>query len=126
MSLDKEADEQAVTRQNDAAVALAEQRGWEGVGAYTDNSISASKREVVRPFYEKMLADCRVAAFTVIIVQDLDRLTRQPRQLEDWIDEAGRGDLRIVTLNGEADLGTDGDRIYARIKAAVARGEVER
>ncbi|MGP5376954.1 recombinase family protein [Brachybacterium alimentarium] len=126
VSLDKEADEQAVTRQNDAAVALAEHRGWEVVDTFTDNSISASKRDVIRPAYEKMLSDYRAGHFTVIIVQDLDRLTRQPRQLEDWIDEAERGDLRIVTLNGEADLGTDGGRMYARIKAAVARGEVER
>lgn len=126
VSMDRDADEQAVTRQNDAAVALAQHRGWEVVETYQDNSISASKREVVRPAYEKMLADYRTGAFTVIIAQDLDRLTRQPRQLEDWIDEAERGDLRIVTLNGEADLGTDGGRMYARIKAAVARGEVER
>ncbi|MFE5775129.1 recombinase family protein [Brachybacterium sp. NPDC056505] len=126
VSLDRDADEHAVTRQNTAAQALAASRGWDVVEVYTDNSISASKREIVRPGYEKMLADFRAGLFSIIIVQDLDRLTRQPRQLEDWIDEAERGDLRIVTLNGEADLGTDGGRMYARIKAAVARGEVER
>lgn len=126
VSLDKDADERAVTRQNDAAVALAQSRGWEVVETFTDNSISASKREIVRPAYEKMLGEFRAGRFSVIITQDLDRLTRQPRQLEDWIDEAERGDLRIITLNGEADLGTDGGRMFARIKAAVARGEVER
>lgn len=126
VSLDRDADEHAVTRQNDAARALAGSRGWEITKVYTDNSISASKREVVRPAYEEMLRDYRAGRFSVIIAQDLDRLTRQPRQLEDWIEEAEQGDLRIVTLNGEADLGTDGGRMYARIKAAVARGEVER
>lgn len=126
ISHDKNADEAAVTRQNDAAVKLAAERGWEVVGTYVDNSISASRRDVVRPAYERMLADHRTGRFSVIIAQDLDRLTRQPRQLEDWIDEAERGELRIVTLDGEADLGTDGGRMYARIKAAVARGEVER
>ena len=60
------------------------------------------------------------------MVWDLDRLTRQPRQLEDWIEAAeGRG-LALVTTNGEADLTTDGGRMYARIKLAVARAEIER
>ena len=31
-----------------------------------------------------------------------------------------------MTANGDADLSTDGGRMYARIKAAVARAEVER
>jgi hypothetical protein len=38
---------------------------------------------------------------------DLDRLTRQPRQLEDWIDAATDNGLKLTTANGEADLATD-------------------
>ena len=126
ISLDKDADEQAVTRQNDSARGLADQHGWEVAETYTDNSISASKREVVRPAYEKMLADYRAGHFTVIVVYELDRLTRQPSQLEDWIREAERGELRIMTLEGNLDLGTVGGREHARIKASIARAEIER
>lgn len=61
-----------------------------------------------------------------IVCYDLDRLTRQPRELEDWIDRAEFRGLLLVTANGDADLSTDGGRMYARIKAAVARAEVER
>ncbi len=57
---------------------------------------------------------------------DLDRLTRQRRQLEDWIDRAEQRSLRLVTTNGEADLQTDGGRMFARIKAVVARSRIER
>jgi DNA invertase Pin-like site-specific DNA recombinase len=57
---------------------------------------------------------------------DLDRLTRQPRQLEDWIEAATDRGLMLVTANGEADLSTDGGRMFARIKASVARAEIER
>ena len=57
---------------------------------------------------------------------DVDRLTRQPSQLEEWIDRAEEHGLKLVTSNGDADLSTDGGRMFARIKAAVARGEVER
>lgn len=73
-----------------------------------------------------MVADYQAGRFSVIVCYDLDRLTRQPRQLEDWIDRAETRGLALVTANGDADLSTDGGRLFARIKAAVARGEVER
>lgn len=73
-----------------------------------------------------MVADYKAGVFDAIICYDLDRLTRQPRQLEDWIDAAELRGLALVTANGDADLGTDGGRMYARIKAAVARAEMER
>lgn len=44
----------------------------------------------------------------------------------DWIDAAELRGLALVTANGDADLSTDGGRMYARIKAAVARAEMER
>jgi DNA invertase Pin-like site-specific DNA recombinase len=126
ISLDRDGDERAVERQREDAKAVARMRGWDIVETYVDNSISASKAEIIRPEYERMLADYRRGRFGAIIAYDLDRLTRQPRQLEDWIDEAERRGLVIVTLNGEADLSTDGGRMFARIKAAVARAEIER
>ncbi|RFZ13754.1 Recombinase [Mycobacterium marinum] len=64
--------------------------------------------------------------FDALVAYDLDRLTRQPRQLEDWVDAAEDKGLALVTANGEADLTTDAGRLFARIKMAVARSEVER
>lgn len=126
ISLDRDGDEKAIARQREDAAAVARMRGWDIVEHYIDNSVSASKADVIRPEYERMLSDYRRGRFGALICYDLDRLTRQPRQLEDWIDEAEKRGLVIVTLNGEADLGTDGGRMYARIKAAVARAEIER
>lgn len=96
------------------------------MGEYTDNSISASDARKQRPAYDRLVRDWEAGAFDALICWDLDRLTRQPRQLEDWIDRAEQRGLLLVTANGEADLATDGGRMYARIKAAVARAEVER
>lgn len=73
-----------------------------------------------------MRREFEAGRFDALICWDLDRLTRQPRQLEDWIDAAEERGLAVVTANGEADLSTDGGRMYARIKASVARSEVER
>lgn len=126
ISLDKHSDEKAVRRQSEDAHNLARSRGWTVVGEYTDNSLSASRPEIERPEYNRLLADYRAGAFDALICFDLDRLTRQPRQLEDWIEEAEKRGLVVVTLNGEADLSTDGGRMFARVKAAVARGEIER
>jgi site-specific DNA recombinase len=96
------------------------------VGEYVDNSMSASSKTTVRPRYDEMVADFAAGVFDALICWDLDRLTRQPRQLEDWVDAAEERGLLLVTANGEADLSTDGGRMFARIKIAVARAEIER
>lgn len=115
----------AVERQREDCEQIAAQRGWQIVSVYTDTE-SASDRSKRRPGYNRMVADHRAGAFDAIICWDLDRLTRQPRQLEDWIETAEERGLQLVTANGQADLSTDGGRLYARMKAAVAREEIER
>ncbi len=46
--------------------------------------------------------------------------------MEDWIDAAEERGLLLVTANDEADLTTDGCRLFAWMKAAVARSEGKR
>lgn len=125
ISLDHTGEGLAVERQREDCEKIATARGWNVSQVYQD-SVSASKRTVNRPGYNSMVSDYEDGKFEAIICYDLDRLTRQPRQLEDWIDQAEHKGLKLVTANGEADLTTDGGRMYARIKAAVARSEVER
>lgn len=126
ISQDREMDGLAIDRQREQCEALAAYRQWEVVETYVDQSKSATDRTKVRPAYDRMVSDYKAGAFDAIICYDLDRLTRQPRQLEDWIDAAELRGLALVTANGDADLSTDGGRMYARIKAAVARAEMER
>lgn len=126
ISQDRERDGLAIERQREDCENLARFRRWETVETYVDQSKSATDKTKVRPAYDQMVADYLAGEFNAIICWDLDRLTRQPRQLEDWIDWAEERGLQLVTANGDADLGTDGGRMYARIKAAVARAEMER
>ncbi|WP_239154423.1 recombinase family protein [Amycolatopsis sp. FDAARGOS 1241] len=126
MSLDLTGEGLAVERQREDCERIVRSREWSLVETYVDNSISATDKTKVRPSYDRMVADFKAKRFDALVCWDLDRLTRQPRQLEDWIDAAEEQGLRLVTANGEADLSTDGGRMYARIKAAVARAEVER
>jgi DNA invertase Pin-like site-specific DNA recombinase len=125
-SLDRSGDLLAVQRQIEDARKLAEHRGWTVTEEYIDNSLSGSDKKVVRPAYNKLIDDYQAGRFDALICADLDRLTRQPVQLEWWIDAAEERGLKIVTTNGEADLSTDGGRLFARIKASVARAETER
>lgn len=126
VSLDRNMDGLAIDRQRSDCLKIAADRGWAIVGEYVDQSKSATDKTKRRPDYDRMVTDFHAGKFAAIICWDLDRLTRQPRQLEDWIDAAEDRALQLVTANGEADLSTDGGRMYARIKAAVARAEVER
>ena len=105
---------------------IAAARGWTIVGEFVDNSISASDKRKDRPAYDQLVKAFEAGEFEALICWDLDRLSRQPRQLEDWIDAAEDRGLVIVTANGEADLSTDNGRLFARIKLAVAKSEVER
>lgn len=116
----------AIERQREDCENLAQFRRRDVIETYVDQSKSATDRTAMRPDYDRMVADYLLGRFDAIICYDLDRLTRQPRQLEDWIDAAELRGLALVTANGDADLSTDGGRMYARIKAAVARAEMER
>ena len=130
ISLDQTGEEKAVKRQREDALKLIKDHkkkdGWVLHDVYQDNSVSASRREKKRPEYDRMVSDFESGRFSIIVTYDLDRLTRQPSQLESWIEASETKGLRIVTLNGEADLAKDSGRLFARIKVAVAKGEVER
>lgn len=113
-------------RQRKACLKIAAERGWTVVGEHVDNSISATDARKVRPGYDALCREYDLGRFDALLCWDLDRLTRQPRQLEDWIERTERRGLLLVTANGEADLSTDGGQMFARIKIAVARSEVQR
>ncbi|PWD52622.1 integrase [Serinibacter arcticus] len=116
----------AIERQREDCRKIAADRRWQVVQEYVDQSRSATDKTKKRPAYDQMVEDFDAGRFDAIVCYDLDRLTRQPRQLEDWIDAAEDRSLLLVTANGEADLTTDSGRLFARVKAAVARSEVER
>jgi hypothetical protein len=125
VSLDSTGEQLAVRRQCEDCRKIATDRRWTVVGEDVDNSVSASGKKA-RKDYDAMVEAYKADEFDALICWDLDRLTRNPRQLEDWIEAAQDRKLLLVTANGEADLSTDAGRLFARIKASVARAEIER
>ncbi len=131
-SLDAAGNLLAIDRQRPQCMALAADRGIEKTVEYVDNDISAltGKRsgegKGTRPAYDRMVADIEAGKIVGVIALDLDRLYRLPVDLEHLIDLAERDGLVLLTCGGDADLSTDSGRLFARIKAAVAKAESER
>lgn len=113
-----------VARQRRDCEALADKLGWTVADVYEDNDVSASKGKP-RPAYEGMMRAIEAGRIDAVIVWDVDRLTRTPRELEDVIDYADRQGLQLASVGGEIDLGTEQGRMLARMKGTVARYEVE-
>jgi DNA invertase Pin-like site-specific DNA recombinase len=116
-------DELTISRQREDCLKLCEARGWTP-HEYVDNDRSATKGR--RPAYERMLDDIRASHIGAVVVWDLDRLHRRPIELEHFIDLTDQQHVALASIAGEADLSTDNGRLFARIKGAVARAEVER
>lgn len=111
-------------------------QGWtlEERHVLVENDTSAFKRKkirlpngryalrTVRPKFRRALELLEMREVDVLVVPDIDRLARQPRDLEDLIDviEMSHFAVTCVSLTGSAQL-TDGNGIaMARIMCAVA------
>lgn len=125
ISQDRDGNGLGVARQEALCRQRAEHLGWTIVDVYTDNDTSASTRKP-RPEYQRLLADIEAGRIGGLVVYDLDRLHRRPIELEHFIDLADRSRLALASVGGDVDLSTDNGRLFARIKGAVARAEVER
>ncbi|GAB3349991.1 recombinase family protein [Modestobacter lapidis] len=124
-SLDRTGEGAAVDRQIADCQRIADQRGWVVVETITDNDMSASTGKP-RPGYQRLLSLMRGRSVDAIVVWHVDRLTRRLVDLEEVISICEATGVRLATVTGDIDLGTDTGRMLARILASVARGEVER
>jgi site-specific DNA recombinase len=113
-----------VRRQEEDCRELALRRGWTVTAVYTDNDISASNGKP-RPAYRRMLGDLREGLAGAVIVWDLDRLHRRPKELEEFIELADEHHIALASVGGDVDLSTPQGRMVARIKGAVARQEAD-
>jgi len=85
ISSDPEGDRLGVSRQREDCEALAARRGWPVAEVYVDDDRSAYSGKP-RPEYRRMLADISAKAVDAVLVYNLDRLHRQPRELEAFFD----------------------------------------
>ncbi|WP_258050064.1 recombinase family protein [Streptomyces finlayi] len=113
---------QGVIRQREDVYNLAELKRVNVRHVYEDNDLSAYKRNVSRRGFEEMTADLASAAISGILAYNIDRIARQPRDLERLIDiyEQARRPMIFATTAGDYDLTTPDGRFEARIHVNIA------
>lgn len=117
----EEGDTEGVTRQREDCCALTSIRRWTVGRVYEDNDISAYRRKVVRPDFEQMLTDLRSGAIKGVVVYNLDRLARQPKDLERLIDiYEEHPEYVFASLQGDIDLSSDDGVTMARVMVTFA------
>lgn len=126
MSRDRTGEGVGIKRQETLCRRRATELGWDdSLHVYSDNDLSAYSGRP-RPGYQQLVDDIRDGSVDGVVVYDLDRLHRRPVELEEFIELADRMGVALASVGGDVDLSTDNGRLYARIKGAVARAEMER
>lgn len=128
ISNDSEGRELGVARQEKDCRALAQREGLEVVDVYSDNDISAApSSRKPRPSYLRMLDDAEAGRFDVVVAYSTSRLTRRPREIEDFIELHQDFGTRLLTVaSGAPDLSTADGRMHLRLLSGVDSGEAER
>jgi len=113
-----------VARQVKDCQELCQRKGWRVGATFIDNDVSASSGRP-RPQYQRMMQALSCGELGALVVWDVDRLTRTPRELEDVVDLAERQGVALASVGGDIDLATPQGRLTARIKGSVAKHESE-
>ena len=129
--------EKGITRQKEDILKKAGQLGVEISEWYPENDVSAFKKRrirlpagrsvwrVIRPEFRRMLRDYEDGRIDGIIYYDLDRMARQPRDLEDQIDLVEFCKRPVEAVTGNIDLRTSNGRAMARVLVAMANKSSE-
>ena len=82
-----------------------------------------TERIVWRPEFRNVIADLRAGRIQGVLAEDLDRLARQPRDMEDFLDVCEETGASARSLSGSLTItsgGTDSERFMARVMVAQA------
>ena len=123
ISSDRDGQQLGVRRQIEDCAALIARRGWPPAQVYTDDDISAYRAKP-RPAYRQLLRDIADHQVDAVVVWDLDRLHRHPKELEEFFEVcAAAGVKDLASVSGDIDLATHDGQFLARILGAVAKKE---
>lgn len=134
ISDDKAGDSGGVGRQEEDGRALAARLGWEIAEVIVENDTSAYKRRrtklpdgstalrTVRPGFRAALDKLASGERDGMLAYDLDRVARDPRDLEDLIDvvESRRPHIPVMSVTGSLRLDDDSGIAMARIMVTIA------
>lgn len=103
----------------------ANNKGWEVVGDYGDEGISG-KNVKDRPGVKRLIGDIKEKKIDVVVLYKFDRLTRDSRDTEDFIELIQKYDITVYAISGGVvDVSTPSGRFNTRILGAAAQFERE-
>lgn len=136
ISDDREGEEKGVNRQIQDGRQHADRHGWvvgpTDTHVIIENDVSAYKRRrvrlpdgttglrVIREGFRRGLEMLASGEADGMIGYDLDRVARDPRDLEDLIDVVEQWHVPAVSVTGSLDLSTDAGITMARVMVAIA------
>jgi DNA invertase Pin-like site-specific DNA recombinase len=122
-SPDRDLTKVSIDYQREGLLKLCADKRWDDPVEYMDRNVSATTGR--RDAYEDLCEDIRNGIVGRVAVWDMDRLHRQPRELEDFIDLAEKHHVELANVGGDVNLSTPSGRMFARMKGTVAKYEVE-
>ena len=93
------------------------------VEVYSDVDLSAFKRGVVRPAYERLLEDVRTGAVDVVICWKVDRVARSLREFMRFVDVLDQHGVALVSVNESLDTSSPMGRAMLQILGVFAELE---
>lgn len=111
----------AISRQIADCRKFCKSRRWSIADEFMDEDISASRySKKARPQYQALLNAIATGKVDAVVAWHIDRLYRQPKELEQLIDLAEQYNLAIHTLHGDIDLTSGDGRAVARMLVTMA------
>lgn len=126
-----------VGRQEQDCRDLAARLGWVIGEVIVENDTSAYKTKVrsgldglperatLRPEYRRALQLLHAGSADGLIVYDIDRLARQPRDLEALIDVVETRGIPVASVTGSLDVSTSAGRTMSRVMVSMANKSSE-
>lgn len=111
--------ESSIEDQLRAARVRAEAEGWAIVATHADEGISGSTPVALRPGGKALLADALAARFDVLVVEGLDRLSREIGEAEQLVKRLEHRGIRIIGTSDAYDTEAKGRKVMR-----IARGLV--
>ena len=125
ISHDPSGERLGVQRQEADCLDEAKRRGWNIAQVYVDDDLSAYDTKKPRPAYQRLLSDIQLGRRDGVMIWRLDRLHRQPRELEEFIVLCDKHHVALATVTGDVDLATSQGRLLARAWGAFAAHECD-
>lgn len=125
ISSDQENRRRGVKDQEEDGRDICEEKGYRIHDVYIDNNRTAADPTKPRPEYDRLMSDVRAGLIDVVVVTIVDRLYRQPVELETFFTDALRaGMTQVSTMRGDYDLSNEERRYDLRDEVNRAGREV--